>query len=132
MKQIKIFALLLVTFAALISCKKDEEQQVPPTLANSVWSNAVDANYEQTIVEFTDAENAIYSVIKTEDGDNKLKVRVEYRYTYKHPDITLMPKTLVDHMLEGLVIKSTETTEYMRLLSNVDSLELYLTKMDIE
>ena len=62
MKHIKFLTLIFVTFTSLIACKKDDDKQVNQLLANSVWYSAIEANNVQTIVEFSDSENAIYSV----------------------------------------------------------------------
>ena len=143
MKQIQIFTLVLIALATFISCKKDNDEQitqasanksnnekVSATLANSVWSSGRNGYQEETFVEFTDSENAIYSVIENVDGTERLKQKIEYHYTYNSPNITLMPKDFVNHRLRGQMAIHDKGHEYLYLTSDVDSLELYLTKTD--
>lgn len=132
MKHIKFLTLIFVTFTSLIACKKDDDKQVNQLLANSVWYSAIEANNVQTIVEFSDSENAIYSVFDKSDGTNRIISKIEYSYTFNAPNITLMPKTFVDHRLRGRITKHNEDCEYLYLKSDVDSLELFLTKSDVD
>ena len=143
MKQIQIFTLVLIALATFISCKKDNDEQdaealagkggneqISTTLANSVWSSGKNGYQEETFVEFTDAENATYTIIENVDGTERLKQKIEYHYTYNSPSITLMPKDFVNNRLRGQMAIHDKGHEYLYLTSDVDSLELYLTKTD--
>lgn len=143
MKRILILTLGVIALATFISCKKDNDEQITQasanksnnekisaTLANSVWSSGRNGYQEETFVEFTDSENAIYSVVENVDGTERLKQKIEYHYTYNSPSITLMPKDFVNHRLRGQMAIHDKGHEYLYLTSDVDSLELYLTKTD--
>ena len=143
MKRMLILTLGVIALATLISCKKDNDEQITQasanksnnekisaTLANSVWSSGRNGYQEETFVEFTDSENAIYSVIENVDGTARLKQKIEYHYTYNSPHITLMPKDFVNNRLRGQMAIHDKGHEYLYLTSDVDSLELYLTKTD--
>ena len=143
MKQILILTLGVIALATFISCKKDNDEQdvqalagkggneqISTTLTNSVWSSGRNGYQEETFVEFTDSENAIYSVIENVDGTERLKQKIEYHYTYNSPNITLMPKDFVNNRLRGQMAIHDKGHEYLYLTSDVDSLELYLTKTD--
>ena len=143
MKRILILTLGVIALATFISCKKDNDEQdtqaivgkggneqISTTLANSVWSSGRNGYQEETFVEFTDAENATYTVIENADGTERLKQKIEYHYTYNSPNITLMPKDFVNNRLRGQMARHDKGHEYLYLTSDVDSLELYLTKTD--
>ena len=143
MKRILILTLGVIALATFISCKKDNDEQdtqalvgkggneqINTTLANSVWSSGRNGYQEETFVEFTDAENATYTIIENVDGTERLKQKIEYHYTYNSPNITLMPKDFVNNRLRGQMARHDKGHEYLYLTSDVDSLELYLTKTD--
>ena len=143
MKRILILTLGVIALATFISCKKDNDEQdvqtltgkggneqISTTLANSVWSSGKNGYQEETFVEFTDAENATYTIIENVDGTERLKQKIEYHYTYNSPNITLMPKDFVNNRLRGQMAIHDKGHEYLYLTSDVDSLELYLTKTD--
>ena len=143
MKRILILTLGVIALATFISCKKDNDEQdtealagkggneqISTTLANSVWSSGRNGYQEETFVEFTDSENAIYTIIENVDGTERLKQKIEYHYTYNSPNITLMPKDFVNNRLRGQMAIHDKGHEYLYLTSDVDSLELYLTKTD--
>ena len=86
MKRILILTLGVIALATFISCKKDNDEQdvqaltgkggneqISTTLANSVWSSGRNGYQEETFVEFTDAENATYTIIENVDGTERLK-----------------------------------------------------------
>ena len=143
MKRILIFTLMFVALAAFVSCQKDNDEQdaealagkcgngqISTTLAKSIWSSGRNGYQEETFVEFTDSENAIYTIIENVDGTERLKQKIEYHYTYNSPNITLMPKDFVNNRLRGQMARHDKGHEYLYLTSDVDSLELYLTKTD--
>ena len=143
MKRILILTLGVIALATFISCKKDNDEQdtealagkgsneqISTTLAKSVWSSGRNGYQEETFVEFTDAENATYTIIENVDGTERLKQKTEYHYTYNSPNITLMPKDFVNNRLRGQMARHDKGHEYLYLTSDVDSLELYLTKTD--
>ncbi|MBR5483153.1 MAG: hypothetical protein IKV18_00430 [Alistipes sp.] len=143
MKRILIFTLGVIALATFISCQKDNDEQdaealagkgsneqISTTLANSVWSSGRNGYQEEAFVEFTDSENAIYTIIENVDGTERLKQKIEYHYTYNSPNITLMPKDFVNNRLRGQMARHDKGHEYLYLTSDVDSLELYLTKTD--
>lgn len=111
---------MLVAFVTLISCEKSSDEQIPKTLVNSVWGSTINPdNFQQTVIEFTDSENAIFSVVEREYGSDQIISQVEYSYTYNSPDITLMPKTFVDPMLTGKAVKLEGEYIYLHLTSNI-------------
>ena len=60
-----IFSAIIIATATLFACSKEESIEIPTSLNNSTWCSTTDADtFEQTIVRFTDSENAILSVIK--------------------------------------------------------------------
>ena len=143
MKRILILTLGVIALATFISCKKDNDEQdtqalvgkggneqISTTLVNSVWSSGRNGYQEETFVEFTDAENATYTIIENVDGTERLKQKIEYHYTYNSPNITLMPKDFVNNRLRGQMAIHDKGHEYLYLTSDVDSLELYLTQTD--
>lgn len=120
MKRILIIATILAAFVTFTSCKKGGDVEIPQSLVNTVWCSTIDSdNFQQTIIEFTDSENAIFSVVERGYGSDRLVFRAEYSYTYNSPDITLMPKTLVDNMLKGKAVNLEGEYIYMHLTSNV-------------
>ena len=143
MKRILILTLGVIALATFISCKKDNDEQdaealagkggneqISTTLAKSIWSSGRNGYQEETFVEFTDAENATYTIIENVDGTERLKQKIEYHYTYNSPNITLMPKDFVNNRLRGQMAIHDKDHEYLYLTSDVDSLELYLTKTE--
>jgi hypothetical protein len=120
MKRILIFTTMLVAFVTLISCEKGSDEQIPKTLVNSVWRSTINPdNFQQTVIEFTDSENAIFSVVERGYGSDQIISKVEYSYTYNSPDITLMPKTFVDPKLTGKAVKLEGAYIYLHLTSNI-------------
>ncbi len=120
MKRILIFTAMLAAFATLISCRKGGDVEIPQTLVNTVWKSTINPdNYQQTVIEFTDSENAIFSIIERGYGSDQIISQVEYSYTYNSPDITLMPKTLVDPTLTGKAVNLEGAYVYMNLSSNL-------------
>ena len=145
MKRILILTLGVIALATFISCKKDNDEQdvqalagkggneqISTTIAKSIWSSGRNGYQEETFVEFTDSENATYTIIENVDGTERLKQKIEYHYTYNYnsPNITLMPKDFVNNRLRGQMAIHDKGHEYLYLTSDVDSLELYLTKTD--
>ncbi len=120
MKRILIFTAMFAAFATLISCKKGGDVEIPQTLVNTVWKSTINPdNYQQTVIEFTDSENAIFSIVERGYGSDQIISQVEYSYTYNSPDITLMPKTLVDPTLTGKAVNLEGAYVYMNLSSNL-------------
>lgn len=120
MKRILIFTTMLALFASLTSCKKDGDLEIPQTLANTVWKSTINSdNYQQTVIEFTDSQNAIFSVVERGYGSDQIISQTEYSYTYNSPDIKLMPKTLIDPTLTGKAVNLEGAYVYMNLTSNL-------------
>ena len=115
-----IFSAFIVAIATLFACSKDESVEIPTSLTDSIWCSTINPDtFEQTIVEFIDSENAVLSVVKRGYGADQVISKAEYSYTYNSPDITLMPKTLVDPKLTGKAVKLEGAYIYLHLTSNI-------------
>ena len=125
-----IFSAIIVAATAFIGCSKEESAEIPTSLNNSTWCSATDADtFEQTIVRFTDSENAIWSIIKKESGTNITLSEAEYSYTYKAPNITLSPKMPDNPTINGQMIKLDEDYIYLHLKSVGGAIDIRLTQM---
>ena len=115
-----IFSAFIIAAATLFACSKEESVEIPTSLSNSSWHSTINPdNFQQTVIEFTDSENAIFSVVERGYGSDQIISKVEYSYTYNSPDITLMPKTFVDPMLTGKAVKLEGAYVYLHLTSNI-------------
>lgn len=115
-----IFSAFIIAATTLFACSKEESVEIPATLSNSSWRSTINSdNFQQTVIEFTDSENAIFSVVERGYGSDQIISQVEYSYTYNSPDITLMPKTLVDPKLTGKAVKLEGAYIYLHLTSNI-------------
>lgn len=129
MKRVLFFTAILIATAALFACNKEDKTEIPTSLTNSKWLSTINPdNFEQTVVEFIDSQNAIFSVIKRGYGTNQTIVRREYSYTYNYPDITLKPKCLIDPLIKGEMLKLYGSHDYMHLKSNVGDLDIHLSQ----
>ncbi|MBQ5396207.1 MAG: hypothetical protein IIU59_04945 [Alistipes sp.] len=115
-----IFSAFIIAAATLFACSKEESVEIPTSLSNSSWRSTINPdNFQQTVIEFTDSENAIFSVVERGYGSDQINSQVEYSYTYTSPDITLMPKTFVDPKLTGKAVKLEGAYIYLHLTSNI-------------
>ena len=115
-----IFSAFIIAAATLFACSKEESVEIPTSLSNSSWRSTINPdNFQQTVIEFTDSENAIFSVVERGYGSDQIISKVEYSYTYNSPDITLMPKTIVDPKLTGKAVKLEGAYIYLHLTSNI-------------
>ena len=115
-----IFSAFIIAAATLFACSKEESVEIPTSLSNSSWHSTINPdNFQQTVIEFTDSENAIFSVVERGYGSDQIISQAEYSYTYNSPDITLMPKTFVDPMLTGKAVKLEGAYVYLHLTSNI-------------
>ena len=115
-----IFCAFIIAAATLFACSKEESVEIPTSLSNSSWRSTINPdNFQQTVIEFTDSENAIFSVVERGYGSDQIISKVEYSYTYNSPDITLMPKTIVDPKLTGKAVKLEGAYIYLHLTSNI-------------
>ncbi len=120
MKRILIFTTMLALFASLTSCKKGGDLEIPQTLVNTVWKSTINSdNSQQTVIEFTDSQNAIFSVVERGYGSEQIISQVEYSYTYYSPDITLTPKRVAEPTLTGKAVNLEGAYVYMNLTSNL-------------
>ena len=129
MKHYLIIATALLSLATLFSCKKDDANNIPLKLENSVWCNVIDSEtFEQTKIKFTSAGDATLYVVIRGYGADQIQSQTEYRYTYNRPNITLTPKSGDAHTLTGFVENLGDSYNSLNLKSNDGSISLHLTQ----
>ena len=128
MKRIFIFTAMLALFATLCSCQKSlDDGEVPLSIKKSTWSSVKSAA-QQTIIEFKDGENAIYTVNVDVAGMMQTKTQIEYTYTYSRPQVTLTPKNGNGPLFAGYVSNHGATHNTLNLKSTDNTIELHLTQ----
>ena len=124
MKRIFILTAMLAALTTLCSCEKNGE--IPMTLSNTTWSTANAA--QQTIIEFTNGENAIYTVKVDVAGKMQTKAKIEYTYKYSKPQVTLTPKGDKGPLLAGYVANHGVLHNTLNLRSTDNVIDIHLTQ----
>ena len=127
MKRIIILTTMLAALTTLFSCEKTlDDGEVPMTLKNTTWSNSPKG--EQTIIEFKDGDNAIYTVNIEVAGKMQTKAKIEYTYTYTKPQVTLTPKKGNGPLLAGYVANHGANSNTLNLRSTDNAIDIHLTQ----
>ena len=128
MKRIFIFTAILAALTTLCSCEKTlDDGEVPSSLSNTTWSTAKSAA-QQTIIEFTNSENAIYTVKIDVAGKMQTKAKIEYTYKYSKPQVTLTPKGDKGPLLAGYVANHGALYNTLNLRSTDNVIDIHLTQ----
>ena len=128
MKRIIILTAMLAALATLFSCEKTlDDGEVPSSLSNTTWSTAKSAA-QQTIIEFTNSENAIYTVKIDVAGKMQTKAKIEYTYKYSKPQVTLTPKGDKGPLLAGYVANHGALHNTLNLRSTDNVIDIHLTQ----
>ena len=130
MKYYLIIATALLTLATLFSCKKDDANNIPQTLDNSVWCSTINSDtFEQTKIEFTSAGEATLTVVIRGYGADQIQSQIEYTYIYNRPNITLTPKSNDTHALTGIIKNFGNSYNSLNLVSDNGADSLHLTQV---
>ena len=128
MKHFFILTAMLAALTTLCSCEKSlDDGEVPMTLRNTTWSTAKSAA-QQTIIEFKDGDNAIYTVNIEVAGKMQTKAKIEYTYTYTKPQVTLTPKKGNGPLLAGYVANHGANSNTLNLRSTDNAIDIHLTQ----